>query len=267
MGALLNLERERLRQAQLKTKGNSKYWRPEKGEGNVIRVLMFQHKATAEDAAAGLYEKKEVGKTFWEWSFPFIIHYKLHPKYPKAPVRSTPEIMALYEKYKKSKDKDEQAIATDIKPVYKYAMNIVDINAPDKGVQIYHAPKTVREFIGDHVNSEHYGEGILGVKGQDWQISYDPDSKDPKTIYKVKILPEKVSRAMSSKVEKMVFDLFDPEVNRDFADIMDVDDLDVPEAGVSAPQDNLEGKDPEPEQEKPANGKKGGVFSGIYDEE
>ena len=256
MGNLLNLERERLRQASLKGGRDSKTWKPEDGDKNVIRVLTFKHKVTKEDVEAKLYDKEEIGKTIGEWSYPYQVHLGLHPKHVFIPVSSTPEIMGLYLKLKKSKDLGDQKRAEEIRPQKKYAMNVVDINAPEKGVQTYLAPKSVREAVGDHVVSPHYGEEVLGIKGRDWQITYDSKSKDRKSFYKVIILPEKACRAMRSKVENMVQDLFNPEVNRDFAEVKDLDELDA--AGGKnegqPPTEDLEGT---PEK---TNGNKGGIF-------
>lgn len=258
---LLNMERERNRQANLKSKSNSKTWKPEDGDKNIIRVLMFKHKVTKEDVAAEFYEKKEIGTVANEWCYPFIVHYGLVEKNRKIPVRSTPQIMEAYYKLKNSKDKDDQKIASKFYPKKTYAMNIVDINAPEKGVQTYLATKTVREFIGDHVASEHYGEGVLGIKGRDWQIIYNKNTEDPKAKYKVLLLPEKASRAMNSKVEKMVVDMFDPAVNSEFAEAKDMEELSVPGEGGGF-KDDLEGdKAPAEKEAAPSNGKgKGGIF-------
>lgn len=256
MGQLLNQARERERQAKMKSGGNSKTWKPEEGSKNIIRVLTFKHKVTKEDIALGLYEKKELGETVNEWTYPFQMHYGLNPKNRKAPVRSTPEIMALWQKLKGSKMAEDKEKAERIKPSKKYALNIVDINNPDKGVQIYLAPKTVREAVGDHVISPHYGEEVLGVKGRDWQISFDPNA-DPKGMYKVIILPEKASRAMNSKVEKLAHDLYSPEVNGAFADIVPMSQLDVANVGDAPPVEDLEGP---AVAEKETNGAKGGIF-------
>ena len=126
----LNQEREKAAQQKLKGGGgNSKYWKAKEGEdGNRIRVFMFQHKVTKEDVAANLYDKKELGKTAWEWVYPYLIHFGLVPENRNWPVLSTPEIMALYNKLKNSKDPDDKKKADFIKPVKKYAMNVVDVN-------------------------------------------------------------------------------------------------------------------------------------------
>lgn len=235
----LNLEREREKQAKLKSRGDSKYWKPQDGP-NVIRVLSFTHKVTKQDVEAKLYDKSEAGKTAGEWCYPFTVHYGLNPENRKAPVLSSPEIMALWKKLKDSKDEQDQKKAEIIRPSKKYAMNIIDLNATDKGVQIYLAAKSVREYIGDLVIDPDFGEAVLGAKGRDFKIKYDSKAPSIKDYYKIQIQDKDKCRAMNSKVIDKAFDLFDPKVNEGFAPLMDFDELDVPDE-APAREEDLEG--------------------------
>ena len=146
----LNMQRERDRQAKTASKGGSRTWKPQDGP-NVIRVLPFKHKVTKEDVANKLYEKADLGETFEEWNYPLTIQYGLNPANRKAPVLATPETIEMWKELKNSKDEDDQEKAKRIQPKNQYAMNIIDLNDGEKGVQIYLAAKSVRKPIGEWV--------------------------------------------------------------------------------------------------------------------
>lgn len=238
----LNNEREKARQAGLKSGGSSKGWKPEDGS-NTIRVLKFKHKVTKDDVAAGLYGKQDAGSTQEEWCFPFTVQYGLVAENRKIPVQATEESIALWKTYNKSNDPADQATAQQIRPVTKYAMNIVDINHPENGVQLYMAVKTVREFIGKYVIDPDFGEAILGVKGRDFKIEFNSKSKDPKGYYSLILMDKEKSRAMNSKVEASVQDLFDPEINSEFTgQVKNAKEISTPDNNEALEKEDLNGK-------------------------
>lgn len=242
----LNLSREKEKQDALKSKGGKsrdKGWQPQDGP-NVIRVLPFTHKVTKEDVAAKLYGKSEIGKTMTEWQYEVVMHFGLTAK--NYPVKSNDEIMALYSKLRKSKSEEDLKRADRIKPSRKYAMNIIDLNNPEGGVQLYVAPKTVREFVGDHLIDPDFGEAILGAKGRDIKIEYNSKSTEAAGFYKLKLQDKDKCRAISSKVTDKVQDLFDQEVNSLFVEAMSGD------ISAVAPGNGevFDPSKPEPESEK-----------------
>ena len=262
----LNLGRERDRQAQLQQR-SGKFWRPEegvdeKGNGkNLIRVFKFKHKATKEDAAALLYAKDDIGKTFEEWVYPFQVQFGLHAQNPKIPVRATPETIKIYESLNGAADAESKAKAKLIRPQNKFAMNILDLNDPAKGIQVFLAGKTVREDIGKFVTDEEYGEVVLGCKGRDWRISFDKN-KDPKEMYSTIIREKDKCRAINSKIEEGVKDLFDPKVNREFADMKGAEELKVPESTAAVVESIFggDGAETPPAKGKAAGPAKDSVF-------
>lgn len=255
----LDLSREREKQLKLKSKGSGSGWKPQDGP-NVFRVLKFSHKVTKQDAAEKFYPSKDIGKTVEEWEYPIVMQYGLSPENRKAPVKATPETIELYEKLKATDEEKAQRI----RPSKKFAMNIIDLNDPEKGVQIYLAPRTVREFIGDYLIDEDFGEGILGPKGRDIKLTYDSKSKDAKSYYKCILQDKDKCRAISSKITDGVFDLYDPVVNCKFVQSKDASTLDA--GDDPAPWDNLpkQGEEKAPQ----GNGKKAakGDSSSIFDD-
>lgn len=237
----LNASREREKQASLKSGGTDrgKFWKPENGDGNRIRVMPFDHKVTKEDVAKKLYPKEDLGKTITEWVFPYKVHFGLIAENRKIPVLSTPEIMEAYIELLAQ----DEAAAKEVKPQNKFAMNIVDMNHPENGVQIWHAGKMVREEIGKYVVDEEYGESVLGIKGVDWKIIYNANAKSPKDYYQIIIQPEKSSKVMKPAIEETVLDLFDPAVHELFVQKKPLSELDMgngmptslPESEVRAP--------------------------------
>lgn len=246
----LNLDREREKQLQLKSRGQGKYWRPQDGQ-NVIRVLTFKHKVTKQDVEEKLYSKSDLGKTFEEWCYPVVMHFGLNPENRKAPVKSSPEIMELYEKLQGSGNPDEQAKALRIRPVRKYAMNILDLNDPEKGVQIYLAAKSVREFIGEHLIDPDFGEAILGPKGRDIKIKFDSKSQDAKSYYKIFLQDKEKCRPINSKIADKTLDLYSPQISAEFVQPKEFSSLDT---GDESPPEKAE------EAEPKGNGKKDPIF-------
>lgn len=261
----LNSAREKERQAKLASRKDSKTWKPEDGP-NVIRVLKFKHKVTKEDVLLKLYSKPELGTVQEEWCFPFTVQYGLLSENRKVPVASTDDSIALWKQLNKSTDVEDQKAAEKIRPNTKYAINIVDIDDPQGGVQTYLAAKTVREFIGKYVVDPDFGEAILGVKGRDLKIEYNSKAQSAKEFYSLILMDKVKSRALNSKVETLVKDFFDPEVNADFTGRVEgIEDLSAPNGESSVGKEDLEGKEEAPSNKAEKNGKKKEENEDIFD--
>lgn len=237
----IDVEAVRKRNAKQKSsRGGGTTWKAQAGEmGNTIRVLSFSHKVTKEDVETGLFPKDKVGKTVEDFEREVIRQFGFTEN--NSPVFANKKTLARYESIKKSKDPDEIKEAKAIKPSRSFAMNIIDMNEPDKGVQLYLAPSSVREVIGDHVADPDYGpEMCVGLEARDWKIIYNKD-EDPGKMYKVIISP-KAGKKMASGVQSMTKDLYDPAVYGTFAKEADEE----PEA--------------QPEKSEKSNGKKSALF-------
>ena len=238
----LDIEGIRRRNAELKRARSGTGFKCQQGE-NVIRILSFTHKVTKEDVSEGRFPKDKLGKTVEEFDREVVRQFGFTEN--NSPIFSTDKSLAEYDKVKKSKDPEDMKIAKSIRPDRKYAMNIVDMNDPEKGVQLYLAPKTVREIVGDHIEDPDYGVEIIGLAGRDFKIHFDKNAEAAQ-MYKVIISP-KPGKKFGSKVQELVKDLWDPEVYNLFAKVSDDEDL--------------EAKTPVEKEEMPkGNGKKSSIF-------
>jgi hypothetical protein len=246
----IDVEEVRRRNAKQKSnRGGGKTWRCQPGENNVIRVLSFQHKVSKEDIGAGLFPKDKLGKTVEDFERMVVRQFGFTSN--NSPIFATEATLEKYNSIKKSKDPQDIKEAKAIKPDTKFAMNIIDMNDPEKGVQLALIPSSIREVIGDHVADEDYGPSMcVGLEGRDWKIVYNKD-EDPGKMYKAMISP-KPGKKMGSKTQEMVKDLYDPKVYGQFAGEGDDD------AEVKVP----EGSEEEAGEEEvvKTNGKKSKIF-------
>lgn len=213
----IDIEAERRKQAKLKQKSKGSTWKPEEGEaGNIVRVLKFQHKVTKADVQAGYFTKEQIGKTLDLWDREVTRQFGFTEN--NAPIISTPESIAKFEKVKRIKGKE---VAAKIRPSTAYAINIVDINAQgEKKVETWLCPKSVRTAIGDHLVDSDYGEEIFGVEGRDFKIAFDKEAA-PALMYKVKIREEKLCKELDEDLEDKVTDLYGEGVLETFGVVAD----------------------------------------------
>ena len=184
--------------------GDGKRWSPSKGK-NIIRVFKFSHKVTTDDVKARLYAKKKKGKSVEEIDRPFTLHFNVSSN--GVPVLSTPEIMKKYKRLVDSKHQQDQKAARAIQPQTKYAVNLVDINSSEKAMQYWLMPRTVYNAILGTVLDEDYGEKVLGIKGRDFVIIYDPDQKGS-DMYQTRVRDKDKSKKLSASSEKEVLDFY-----------------------------------------------------------
>ena len=194
----LNMEKIKQKQQELNKKGGA-FWRPSKGV-NRIRVFKFQHKVTPDEVKVGAYSPKEAGKTVEELNREVLLQFGIHPK--KMPILATEESLEVYRELK-NKDKDT---AATIRPSKVFFLNIVDVLNPEKQVVLYGAKKTVFAEILRYLEDPDYGEEILGCKGDDFIVEYDPTAPGA-SMYSVRIAKEGKSEVLPSSLEKDVKDL------------------------------------------------------------
>ena len=207
----LNMDRIKQKQQAMKREGSS-YWRPEDGGKNQIRVFKFGHKVTKEEAEAGLFSAKEVGKITEDIDRVVTRQYGLHPE--NIPMVSTERSLDLYAEIKK---KDAE-LAKQIRPSKAYFLNIVDTLDPQKKVVLYGAPKTVFNDIIKYITDPEYGEEVLGCNGDDFIIEYN--SKAPPTeMYSTRLRKSGTSEKLPSGLEKQVVDLYSSEAEAVFGEV------------------------------------------------
>ena len=171
----------------------------EKGEEAVIRILTFTHKVAKGDVERGLYAKAELGKSVEE--FAMKVERMFGVDKSKRPVFVTPDLLQLY---RDIQDEDEDK-AKIIRPQTRYFMNIVDMEKPEKKVELYACPASVFTTILKHVGDKDYGEKILGITGHDIRIA-NTGSKDPKLYYSVVVRPNKGEK-LGSELQKQCLDV------------------------------------------------------------
>lgn len=175
----IDIERERRKQAEIKKRASFS-WKPEKGE-NIVRVFKFSHKVTKEDVKAGLFPKESLDKKIEDWDR---------------------EVLQVFRGEGKDKGKES----------YKYALNMVDMSTTDeKKIDVWLAPRSVREAIAAYLADEDYGEDIFGCEGRDFKIIYDKNEA-PNKMYKTTIRDEKHCKELDEDLTEQVKDFYDAEV-------------------------------------------------------
>lgn len=208
MGLDLGKIRRRQEEARSKGTGGGGFWKPKEGR-NLVRIFTFKHEVTKNDVSEGLFPQDALGKTVDELDRPVTLHFNVDEK--KSPVisvgRNAP-VMALYHKLRGSKDKDDLKRAQEIRPVQRHVLNVVDIQAEEQKMVVWTCPKTVYSTIAGYVTDPDYGASVLGAKGRDFVITFDPKAEGA-DMYDVKIRPEGKSEEVSKEVAKCVMDLYD----------------------------------------------------------
>ncbi|MEK7112872.1 MAG: hypothetical protein AAB875_06190 [Patescibacteria group bacterium] len=244
-------------QQELKSKrGNT--WKPSEGEaGNIIRVFLFGHKVTDEDVKRGFYGKENLNKAQQELNFKVVRHFSVLED-SKRPVFSTAFLMEKYKAWRDSNEESVQEQAKEIKPQTAYAINILDINDMEKGIQTWLCPSTVMDSILDYWNDPDYGDSIFGCKGRDFKIKFDK-SAPPAKMYMTKLRDEKNCKAVGSNYQEQVKDLYDPKLRGIFAiDFVQEDSIFAGENGKKSGN----GSKAEKGEDKPVAAKKGKTKNG-----
>lgn len=205
----LNLSR--IKERQLETaKGAGNFFKPDEGK-NIIRIFKFKHEVTKDDVARGYFTKDELGEEVEELDRPVTLQYNLLAG-SKRPVIASSASIEEWKSLNKSKLKEDQARADQIKPSKKYYLNVVDINDVDGGIKIYGASKTVYSKILELLQDPEYGgeDSLFGCKGRDFIISYDPNAEGA-AMYSVTPRAEGKSEKLPKNLEADAVDLYDPD--------------------------------------------------------
>lgn len=200
----LDVDRIKRRQEETRKKEIGDRWQPKEGV-NRIRVFKFSHKVTEADVKAGLYADAKKGKTVEEVDRPMTIHFNVHPD--NRPVMSNPDLIA---RYKKAKASGDDKMAKQIGPQTKYALNVVDTDEKPAKLRTWMCPKTVyNEVLGTILDAD-YGEGILGSKGRDFIVKYDPKAEGT-LKYSTKMRDKDKCVALPEELDKAAIDFYSPK--------------------------------------------------------
>lgn len=203
----LDLGKIKKRQKETEAKSRGGFWKPEEGK-NTIRVFPFTHKVTKEDVKAGLFDKDKVGKTVTELDRPVV---RFFPG-GGAPVHASDADVAAWRKKMDKASKSEQAKLRKEGPQQHWMLNIVDTGSDEQKVVEYAANKTVyNAVLAVVLDEEDGGEDVLGPKGRDFIITYDPN-KEGAAKYSVSLRDEKKSEKLPETLEEQVKDFYDSSI-------------------------------------------------------
>lgn len=200
----LDLGQLAARQAEMANVGNR--FKPKKVPNNSrIRVFIFTHKVTQEDVKNGLFTKDKLGKTVDQLDRGVTMQFGLAEK--KRPILATAATLAKHDALSKSgKDADKKA-AEAIKPSRKYLLNVIDIDEKPRKMRVWACPSTAYNDILALVMSKNFGEAILGCKGRDLELTFDP-SKAAAEMYKVMPLDQSKSVILNADLQNKVNDFW-----------------------------------------------------------
>lgn len=149
-------------------RGSGTTWRPKEGV-NPIRVLP---------------PTREYFDDFIDYfALTFHIHYFRQQGYDTEVtrcLRDKHEYCPACEMAQKFRDSDDPALketAGDIKRVERHAMNILDLEDPESGIQPYHCGYTVHNEILEYIASPRWGDIIDPRDGHDIDLKLTPASK------------------------------------------------------------------------------------------
>lgn len=235
----LNLDKIRGKQAET-AKSSGNFFKCSAGK-NLIRIFKFTHEVTKEDVAKGYFKKEDLGEDVEELDRPITLHYNYSAE-SKKPVVSNKKIMAEYNTLAKSSDEDDVKRALEIRPSKKFFLNVVDTNDLEGGMKVFGAPKTVYNAILEILLDPEYGgeNKILGCKGLDFGIIYNPKAASPGDMYKTIPRGGGNSEELAKDLTSQVIDLYDPRNLSMFGQVLESD-----EAEVEAKEEEAE------EEEKP----------------
>lgn len=225
----LDLGRIKRRQVETSRKSGGRFFKCSEGR-NVIRLFPFEHVVTKQDVANGFFEKEQSGKTATEIDRP------VERFFPKGgrPILSGGESdprMKKYLKFARSSNAKDKEYARTISPSLQYFMNIVNMDDAEHKVVEFAAPKTVYNAILEYILDPDFGEGVLGARGRDFIITYDP-TKEGSAKYSVKIRDASKCHKLASSVADGVKDYYDPEVYSSLGDTPEVSDDEEDEVEV-----------------------------------
>lgn len=203
---MLDLNRIKERQAQTR-QSSGKRWQPKDGV-NRIRVFTFEHKVTSEDVEAGHFRKDKKGKVVTEVDRPLTIHFNLGAD--GRPVLSTPEIMKKWKALSRSKSASDQKVAKNIQPQTKFALNVVDTDEKDAEMRHWMCPKTVYNDILATIADSDYGESVLGAKGRDFVVTFNPKAEGSDK-YSTKVRDADKCRKLPSDLQEAALDFYSEE--------------------------------------------------------
>jgi len=164
-------------------------WKPKENESSVIRLI--PHTLEYFDG-----EVVDIG-------FLFLVHYNVGPEGAQTvvtcprtydvegnpekgivPVRHRCPICEKVSELRKG-DEQQKARASELGARRRYLMNIIDMNAVDKGVQAYECGATVRDGIFAYCNQK-YGDPMDIVAGRNFTVTcVVPNGNKRKTDYKI----------------------------------------------------------------------------------
>lgn len=198
----LDLDRIRKRQAEGR---QGKYWKPQSGVKNHIRVLKYSHLVTEGDVKAGFFPKEKLGKTVEDFDRPAVVVFGISED--KKPVMVTKELSAKYEKLAASSRKEDRDLAEKIKPRRMGLLNIVDTDTRPFKLQVWKAPTGVVADLFAKVCDEDFGEAILGPAGRDFTIAFDK-SKPPAKMYSIIVRDQDKSPKLPDELQSKVVDFY-----------------------------------------------------------
>jgi hypothetical protein len=202
----LDVERIKKRQGETQA-GSGERLKFVKGV-NRIRVFKFTHKVTKEDVAAGHWDRDKLGKTVEEVDRPVTVHHGVHAQ--NRPVLSNQTIMARWQKLQASSSEQDQKQAESIKPQLKYAVNVVNTSEKPSKMRYPMFPKKLYNAVLGFLMNKDYGEEILGHKGRDVVIDYNPDLNGSEKYVSISIRDKDKCQVLPSKLDREVADFYSP---------------------------------------------------------
>lgn len=165
------------------------WWRPKPGE-NVIRIFPFNHTVTEGDFKLGRYLTGEVkvGAVESELFCVHRQHFRQKEPYTCGLLKLADKRMVgrcdsceTASELRKSKLKEDQEAARRASARIGYVLNILDVDAAQKGeapkFRAYTAPQTVLDFIVSGMNSRlTKGRVLFGATGTDLLLTFDKDA-------------------------------------------------------------------------------------------
>lgn len=186
---------KRWEQAISATRGGGRFWKPKDGE-NTIRLFSYPHVVQEGDFTICRYPRGsvEVGQVSDELFLPTRKHYVQNRQDLSGPcghvMTLTGTLMGdclLCQKqgeYARSRAKEDQAVAKNLRANTKYVLNIVDLKNPTLKFQTWEAPGSIVEFVIKSQGMTVYQKAKLwGLDGMDLTFLYDSKSTKPTGWY------------------------------------------------------------------------------------
>jgi len=214
---MMALDINRIRQKQKETEARDRgaFFKPQEGR-NVIRIFTFEHKVTKADVTAGLYTKDKLNTVVTEIDRPVSRFFRSGSK----PVHFLSKEDALYKEYETAKRKygDKDQKVRQMGPSTHYVMNVIDVMDVKSGMKEFAAPRSVYNKILDTIGDPDFGESVLGIKGQDFIITYTEKNQGTEK-YSVKIRPKDKCEVLPKSVLEGVIDFYSEAAYLNLADL------------------------------------------------